>query len=475
MKKNIFVPLLAFLVTALTISCGSKSAGTPNNNNNNNTNDTVPVVTPPNPDSTITYTQYGTPFSNVPSPENAVIYEVNIRAFSPGGNFSGVTARLDSIQALGVNVIYLMPIYPVGVVKSINSPYCVEDYLSVNPYFGTLADLRALVDAAHALNMSVMLDWVANHTSWDNPWITEHKEWYAQDGSGNIVSPAGYNDVAQLNYNNQYMRIQMIADMKYWVYAANVDGFRCDYADNIPENFWAQDIDTLRAISTHKLLLLAEGSRDSNYLSGFDYNFGFNFYGNLKSIYSSNLSVQSIDGLNSADYVDASGTQQIVRYTTNHDVNSSDGTPLQLFGGNNGSMAAFAVAALMRSVPFIYDGQEVGMTTPITFPFTTVKIDWTENIPMTALYKTIISFRANNVAVREAVPVSYSSADVCAFTKTYNSNEVLVIANMLNETTTYTTPTALVNTQWTNASDGTTFTATSQITLQPYQYLLLHN
>lgn len=470
-KKGIFIHLLAILVIAFTVSCSSKSSGAPGNN----TTDTVPVVTPTDPDSTITYTQYGTPFTNVPSPENAVIYEVNIRAFSSGGNFQGVTARLDSIAALGVNVVYLMPIYPIGVLNSINSPYCVKDYLSVNPEFGTLADLQALVAAAHALNMSVILDWVANETSWDNEWITEHKDWYAQDGSGNIVSPTGYNDVAQLNYSNQYMEIQMIADMKYWVYAANIDGFRCDYADNIPDVFWAQDIDTLRAISTHKLLLLAEGSRSANYLAGFDYNFGFNFYGNLKSIYSSDLSAISIDGLNNSDYVDASGTQQIVRYTTNHDVNSSDGTPIQLFGGDNGSMAAFAVAALSKSVPFIYNGQEVGMTTPITFPFTTVKIDWTENIPMTALYKAILSFRANNAAVREAVPVSYSSADVCAFTKTYNSNEVLVIVNMRNETINYTTPTALVNTQWTNASDGTTFTAASQIALQPYQYLLLHN
>ncbi len=470
-KKGIFIHLLVILVIAFSVSCSSKSSVPPNNNGT----DTVPVVTPPNPDSTITYTQYGTPFTNVPSPENAVIYEVNIRAFSSGGNFQGVMARLDSIAALGVNVVYLMPIYPVGVLKSINSPYCVENYLAVNPEFGTLADLQALVAAAHALNMSVMLDWVANHTSWDNPWITEHKDWYAQDGSGNIVSPSGYNDVAQLNYTNSSMRIQMIADMKYWVYAANIDGFRCDYADNIPSDFWAQDIDTLRAITTHKLLLLAEGSRSANYQSGFDYNFGFNFYGNLKSIYSSDLSAISIDGLNTSDYVDASGTQQIVRYTTNHDVNGSDGTPLQLFGGANGSMAAFAVAALSKSVPFIYNGQEVGMTTPITFPFTSVKINWTGNIPMTALYKAIISFRANNAAVREAAPVSYSSADVCAFTKTSGANEVLVLVNMRNQTINYTTPTALVNTQWTNAADGTTFTATSQVTLQPYQYYLLHN
>ena len=186
--------------------------------------------------------------AGVPNRQDATIYQVNIRAFSQAGNFAGVTARLDSIKALGVNVIYLMPVYPVGTVKSVNSPYCVKDYKAVNSEFGTLADLRTLVDGAHSRNMSVMLDWVANHTSWDNYWITAHKSWYAQDANGNIISPpnTGFTDVAQLNFNNDTMRLAMIADMKYWVYAANIDGFRCDYADNPPVTFWQQAIDTLK-------------------------------------------------------------------------------------------------------------------------------------------------------------------------------------------------------------------------------------
>src|ERR1700712_3393074 len=130
--------------------------------------------------------QYGTPFANVPNRQDADIYQVNMRAFSTAGNLAGVTARLDSIKALGINVVYLMPIYPVGTLKSVNSPYCVKDYKSVGSEFGTLTDLRSLVDGAHSRNMSVMLDWVANHTAWDHPWITDHKSWYVQDASGNI-------------------------------------------------------------------------------------------------------------------------------------------------------------------------------------------------------------------------------------------------------------------------------------------------
>jgi hypothetical protein len=226
----------------------------------------IPVNEDPN------FTQYGTPFTAVPNRQDAVIYQVNMRAFSAQSNFQGVIARLDSIKALGANVVYLMPIYPVGTVNSVNSPYSVRDYRAINTEFGTLTDLRALVDGAHSRNMSVMLDWVANHTAWDHPWISTHSDWYVKNSSGAIISPpgTGWNDVAQLDYTNSAMRLEMIRSLKYWVYTANVDGFRFDYADGPPATFWRQAIDTLRAISTHNLLLLAEGNRSDHFSSGFD-------------------------------------------------------------------------------------------------------------------------------------------------------------------------------------------------------------
>ena len=421
--------------------------------------------------------QYGTPFGGVPDRQNAVIYQVNMRAFSSQGNFAGVTARLDSIKALGVSVIYLMPIYPVGIVKSVNSPYCVRDYLGVGSEFGTLADLRTLVDGAHSRNMSVMLDWVANHTSWDNAWISSHKDWYEQDANGNIISPPNTNftDVAQLNFNNGAMRLAMIYDMKYWVYTANVDGFRCDFADNPPVDFWQQAIDTLRNISTHKLLLLAEGSRSSNFTAGFDCNFGFGFYYGLKTIYSSNASVTTIDNLNATEYSNAANGQQVVRYITNHDVNSSDGTPLSVFDGKSGSLAAFTIAAYMKSVPMIYNGQEVGMTTPITFPFTSVKIDWTTGQDETAEYKKIIAFRNSSAAIRQGDLISYSNTDICAFTKQKDAEEVLALVNVRNTSIDYTLPAALANTTWKDALNGGSVALANQVTLQPYQYMVLKN
>ncbi len=432
------------------------------------TTPTVSIPTPP---------QYGAPFTGVPNREDAAIYQVNIRAFSQNGNLAGVTARLDSIKAIGVNVLYLMPIYPVGQMRAVNSPFAVQDYTAVNPEFGTLADLRALVDGAHARGLSVMLDWVANHTSWDNAWITTHPDWYLRDAAGTILSPpnTNYTDVAQLNFANATMRLNLIAAMKSWVYMANVDGFRCDYADAPPVDFWQQAVDTLRNVKAHKLLLLAEGTRSANFTAGFDYNFGFSFYDALKKVYASGASATSLDALNTSEYVGASLTQRVVRYTTNHDVNSSDGTPVTLYGGNAGAMSAFVIASCYKGVPLVYNGQEAGMTTPITFPFTTVKVKWSAHSDVKGAYQQLLTARDASPALQHGTPVSSSSADVCAFTKTAGTNQALVLVNVRNAPTTYTVPASLTNSTWTNALQGGTTTLGGQLTLPAYGYVVLKN
>ena len=193
--------------------------------------------------------QYGKPFKYVPDRRDVTMYQVNMRSFSKNGDLKAVTARLDSIKALGVNVIYLMPIYPVGVLKSVNSPYATKDYDEVGNEFGTLADLRNLIDKAHKLKIAVLIDIVANHTAWDHPWIA-NKEWYVQDSSGNIKYPRNWRDVAQLNFNNKDLRLALIRSMKSWVYKANIDGFRCDYADGPPVDFWKQALDSLKTFQT---------------------------------------------------------------------------------------------------------------------------------------------------------------------------------------------------------------------------------
>jgi glycosidase len=456
MKMN-----LLSLFCLLLLACSKHHAATP---------------TPPPADSTTTLpAQYGTPFTGVPDPRDVSIYQVNIRAFSASHDLQGVIARLDSIGALGVNVIYLMPVYPVGVLKSINSPYCIRSFDSVGTEYGTLTDLRNLVDGAHSRNMAVILDWIVNQTSWDHPWITQHPDWYLQNASGNIQALSGYADVAALNFASTAMRSAMITAMESWVFRANIDGFRCDYADNPPIDFWQQAIDTLRHITSHQLLLLAEGTRAANYGAGFDYNFGMQFYGSsLKPIFTGSP-VTLIEVSDSAEYTGASGTQQIARYLTNHDVDGSDGSPVTLFGGIQGSTAAFVVVALRKGVPFIYNGTEVAFPTAITFPFMTVTIDWTINPAVTAVYKQIIGFRNNSVAIRRGAVTAYDNSDVCAFTKTSGDSSALVLVNLRNETLNYPVPATLQNTSWTDAFAGAPVTIGSQVSLAPYQYIVLRN
>lgn len=419
---------------------------------------------------------YGSPFKQVPDREDVSIYQVNIRAFSKEGNFKGVSARLDSIKALGVNVIYLMPHYPVGRKKSVNSPYCIKDYRTVNEEFGTLQDLRGLIEGAHQRRMAVILDWVANHTSYDHAWIN-NRDWYLQDSAGNIMSPPnmGWNDVAQLNFKNHAMRLALISAMKYWILASNADGFRCDYSDGPPLDFWKQAIDTLRGIPNRKLLLLSEGRNSELYKVGFDYNFGFKFFDKLKDISSHGHSVLAIDTQNIKDYVGAAPGQQMIRYTSNHDVNGSDGTPEELFGGESGAIAAFVVVAYMKSVPMIYNGQEVRMARRLRFPFTGQQIDWTKNLDVTATYKKIIAFRNANKAIRRGELTAYNNEDVCAFTKVLGKEKVLVIVNMRNRALSYPVPVALSNTTWKNAMDKRSSKLQNSIQLKPYEYLVFKN
>jgi glycosidase len=419
-------------------------------------------------------TQYGIPFNKVPDRRDVTIYQVNIRTFSEEGNLKGVIVRLDSIKALGANVIYLMPIYPVGQLKSVNSPYCIQNYSLVSQEFGTLEDLRTLVDGAHQRNMAVILDWVANHTSFDNVWIKD-KSWYLQNSAGDIISPPGHNwnDVAQLDFSNQNMRLELIKTMKNWVLTANIDGFRCDYTDGPPFDFWKQTVDTLRNISNHHLLLMSEGSRSDHFKAGFDYNFGFSFFGNLKKIFKNNQSVKSIDNLNTSDYTGTSDGQQIVRYTSNHDVNGSDGTPLDLFGGEKGSMAAFVVVAYMKGIPMIYNGQEVGTPYRLTFPFTSTKIKWGINPDITAEYKKIIDFRNKSEAIRRGQITSYSSDDVCAFIKQQGDEKVFVIVNFRNKDVDFSLVPEFVNTTWKDVFNGGSVKLSEKISLPPYTYLVL--
>lgn len=410
----------------------------------------------------------------LPKPGDVTLYQINIRTFSKEGNFHGILPRLDSIKRLGVNVIYLMPIYPVGKVNAVNSPYCVSNYKAVNKEFGDLEELKALVDSIHVKRMSVILDWVPNHTAFDHTWI-KNKSWYLQDSTGKVLSPPGmgWSDVAQLNFKNMDMRKEMIASMKYWVTTADIDGFRCDYADGPPVDFWKQTITELRKIPNHQLLLLAEGRRNDNFKAGFDFNFGFTFFENLKSIYANGKSVKLIDSVDNAEHTGATKKQQIVRYVTNHDVNGSDGRPQELFGAEKGSMAAFVVTLYMNSVPMVYNGQEVGTPYRLVFPFTGRKIDWSLNPQLTAEYKKLIALRNGSAALRSKKLKTYSTDDVCAFSKGKGSEQIFVLSNLRNKQVNFEVPSKMSKSKWMNAITGKPFSTGKALVLAPYTYLIL--
>lgn len=458
MKKNQKLLLFILMLSLTWVSCKTSEGPTPE--------PTPPVATEPE--------QYGTPFTHVPNTEDIIMYEVNLRAFSGQGTLKGVQARLDSIKNLGVNVIWLMPIYPMGELKGVGSPYSVKNYKEVGSEYGTLEDLRALVKEAHDKNMAVILDWVGNHTSWDNPWIV-NKTWYTTDASGNIISPTGWTDVADLNYSSTAMKKEMIKAMKYWVLTANVDGYRCDYADGVPYDFWKQAIDTLKKIPDHKLVMFAEGTRTDHFSAGFNLTFGWNFFNAMKNVYNQNQPANTINNTNIADYNNVPAGSHILRFISNHDDNAVDNAPFATFKGNEGAMSAFVLSLYLGGVPLIYNGQEVGNPQKLSF-FTRTPIDWTINPAITAQYKKLISLKKNSSALRNGTIVNYpGNTDILAFKRASGTEQVVVLVNVRDKPVNYTFDTSIANKSWTNGLTELTVNLGAEITLAPFSYLVLKN
>jgi glycosidase len=455
--------MLNLLMLSIVLACSScgKSSTKP---------DTTVVVTPPT--KSTDPAQYGTPYANVLATKDIVMYEVNIKTFTPA-NFAGVKARLNAIKAMGVNVIWLMPTYPIGILKGVGSPYSVKDYEGVNADFGSLDDLRSLVAQAHTLGMAVILDWEANDTSWDNAWITEHPSWYLQDGSGNIIMPPGtnYADVAALNFNNSDMRAAMIKAMKYWVFTANIDGYRCDFADNVTTDFWTQAIDTLKTITTHNLIYLAEGTKGAEISSGFQISYAFSYYSTLKSVFAGSQSPSALFTTNSTENASLPSPGIKLRYITNHDDASSDGSTITEYKGKQGALAAFVATTYMGGIPLIYSSQEVGYPNTINF-FNTVPVDYTANPDMVAEYTNILAFRAAHEAVKTGTLTQFDDANVIAFEKKAGSDDVLILVNARNTVASFTVP-AAVQGGWTNGLANASVTLGSTVSLQPYAYLVL--
>jgi glycosidase len=372
-----------------------------------------------------------------------------------------------------------MPIHPIGILNNagqLGSPYSVRDYKGINAEFGTLTDLQLLVKEAHNRNMAVIIDWVANHTAWDNPWITAHPEWYSKDGSGKIIIPPGTNwaDVADLDYNNTTMRSFMISAMKYWILKANIDGFRCDYADGVPTDFWKQAIDSLKKIPNRNYILLAEGNGSSLFGAGFGINYSWDFYSQLNNVYNNNPSTTSLFNVQQSEYLNIPTGDAKLRFTTNHDESAWNNSPIVLFKGQAGALSAFVLATFIGGVPLLYNGQEVGRTDKTPF-FSKSPINWTLNASTLAAYKRIMTFRQSSNAIKVGSLQIIKDGTAVVFKRIFQTEEVLVLVNPRATSTSYNLATSIANTNWTNALDGTPVALSTTVNLQPYQYLILKN
>lgn len=321
------------------------------------------------------------------------IYQVNPKLYGSSGAFGKIKDRLDDIKALGTDVFYLMPIYEQGKQKAIGSPYCVKDFKAVNTSYGTLADLKALVDAAHEKGMKVMFDWVANHTAWDCSWTSEHKDWYARDSKGNILHPTAdgaWTDVAQLDYSSEELCEAMTEALLYWVKELDIDGYRCDYAHgptgrNVGpmDDFWKKAISALKELKPG-FIMLAESDFSKMYDDGFDHIFSRNAKSKLVQAFGGG----SLDGFFNA-YKSAlegvSAPKCPLFFITNHD-DATESSPVTDFRSKEGALAAFTLMRSLNTATMIYGSQEVAYGSTINF-FNTQNFSWTAQPEYFAAYK----------------------------------------------------------------------------------------
>ena len=368
--------------------------------------------------------------------ERPVLYEVFVRDFSPQGNFAGVQNGLERIEATGASVIWLMPIYPLGQINkkgSIGSPYAVADYRGINPDFGTATDLHRLIDAAHARRMKVILDFVANHTAWDHVWIRDHADRYTHDANGKISvaldnngKPTDWTDTADLNYTNPDTRRAMIADMRYWLESFDIDGFRMDVAEFVPDDFWHEAIAQLRSVKP--ILMLAEAGDTKMYRDGFDLTYGWDAYGGLKQVWKGKSAAEWV-ARQARDVASLPNNGRRLRFITNHDETASDQPPVALFGGAAGARAAFVAMTLLPGAPLLYNGEEVESPQKLTlFEKEPVAWDQPDAEKARAFYNKVVQLERTHAAFagRDLTPVTTNEPDKVI---AYRRGGVVVMVN----------------------------------------------
>lgn len=408
----------------------------------------------------------------LPQTEDVVIYQINPRVFAEKQSFNAIGLYLDSIKQLGANIVWFMPIHEIGKVKSVNSPYCVKDYKSVNSEFGTMDDFKNLVAQCHAKDLGVIIDWVPNHTSWDNPWI-ENTSWYTQDSLGTIISPegTGWLDVADLNYDNEEMRLAMIESMKFWVTEVGIDGFRCDAVDFVPADFLKQMNDSLRNIPGRELLMLAEGKRSDHFDVGFDLNYGWDFAEVMRDVYLKDSSASTLFSVDADEYKSLVEGKQKMRFSTNHDETQKH-SPIEEWRNERGAVSAFVTASYMPGCPLIYSSQEVAYPRAINF-FVYTPIDWSMNNSTRKEYERIMAIYNSSEALRKGKLVTYPNTDILLFERSTENEKYVVAVNVRDSEQTIKLPEAIAGKEYKNLYSDQSTHLTDVLTLNPYEYLIL--
>ncbi len=379
----------------------------------------------------------------------SALYEVFVRDFSPEGTLAGVTAGLDRIAATGADVIWLMPIYPIGVAErkgTLGSPYAARDYYAIDPAQGTPDDLRALVEAAHARGMKVILDWVPNHTAADARWVTEHPDFYVRDEAGRPSVPRNeqgqltdWTDVVQLDYANPALREAMIAAMTHWLREYGLDGFRVDVAGFVPDDFWREATPALRAAVPRPILLLAEWGDLRMHRLGFDLTYAWGSYSRLKEVWQG-APASGFVGSELADLLEMPPGGMRLRFTTNHDETAWDDPPVAIFGGRAGARAAFVASVLLPGRPLLYNGQEVESPQTLRlFERDPVAWDPPGGDAARAFYRRVIDLARTHPALLAggmAAAETSAPADVIA----YRRGPLLVLVNPRSRPVTVTVP-----------------------------------
>jgi glycosidase len=391
--------------------------------------------------------------------KNAVIYEANIRQFSKEGTFKAFAKDLPRLKELGIEIIWVMPINPIGEKNRkgpLGSYYSVKDYKAINPEYGNLDDFKSLVEETHKLGMKLIIDWVPNHSSWDNPLIKEHPEYYLKDSTGKMVSPFDWTDVVRFDYNNPEMRKWMIETLKYWLTETGIDGFRCDVAHMIPVSFW--DSCRMELDKVKPIFFLAEADQPELHAKAYDASYDWKFHHIMNQIAKGKKSANDIEKhFNWVDSIYPQGSI-LMEFTSNHDENSWNGTEFERLG-NDGAQAFAILTATVPGMMLIYNGQEAAFNRRLKF-FEKDSITWGD-YRYTDFYKQLISIKKENTALWNGLAGGIfkrihltDKKNVFAFIREKDNNKVVVFINLSKKHRKFILRTDIANGKYRDAFSG---------------------